>query len=205
MVAQSTTPNSSASVFYTNANGSPAFRNGSAGWNGQLVSTITSTGAIGTSTLNTYVPISGTFTVPAGDAQTTTIYRVRLYFSGTMSTAGGVNIGFLLDGTAVAAAGVDEGTGVPSGVGFTGWAEAALIIVTTGSSGTCWCHISGSASKSGRADTSGGATFGAISTSIVAINTTVSHTLAIAGNWITGSTGSPNIAGFGSSIERVGP
>lgn len=200
LVTQTTTPGSSNSIFYADANGSAAYRNGSSGWNGQLLNCRTDTTNI-TNTTASYVALTTAWSIPAGDAVHTTTYRLTCW--GTGATSGGTLPGITFQGLIGATA---QGTAVISaanlvGSGTTNYWKAELIVSVTaaGSSGTAQFTLSVGA---GAGTGSGGFVTGG-SNGPQTFNTTIANTLQIQGHWITGAT-SVSLVCYGSQIERLG-
>lgn len=198
--SQSTTPTSSTSILYADTAGNLSYRNGSGGFNGHLVNALnadtTPRGVSGP----TQTQLSAAFIIPANDARAGNIYRLVIYGKFTQATtAEQTSVNGALNGTAVAASGWVAAT-VGSGLGATWKAEFTLLILTTGVSGTATAHLTGLVSTNGRAAQTAAQPFGAYSTNNITINTTVNNTMTITGNTVT----SANIAGIGSTLERLG-
>jgi len=197
------TPASTNSILYADAGGSLGFRNGAAGYNGQLVNSKTDTTPRSTlSTAGAPQQVSSLLNLPALDAQAGTIYRIILYGGGAQgSVQGATSVQLALNSVSAASSGWVAAT-VPISTGWTWRAEGSITILTTGVSGTATFHISGMVGLSGRTPIANQQVYGAYSTTAVTINTTAANTLSILGQ-VAGTGGT--LTGLSSTFERLGP
>jgi hypothetical protein len=200
MVSQTGTPNSQYSIFYADANGSAAYRNGPSGYNGQLVNSISQVPTPRTAGSGTPTAVTAAFGIPANDAAPGTVYRLRAWGVGTYSS-GSTNWWEC----EVFGAGQAEAlfTGLPST--FLWEAEAEIAIVTAGSSGTAYVK---NTVKVSEAPGGGNATpsivtgmTGGVAGTTIAVNTTTATTAS----FFCAMTGTASITGITATFERLGP
>ena len=198
MVTQSSTPFSQNSIFYADSNGTAAFRNGSAGFNGQLVNSIGAVPSVRTANSGTATAVTPLFTVPAGDATAGTTYRIKATGVGTYSS--GNNTWWEIQ----AFGGNQAQAGYASLPGSFMWeTEAVVSVVTAGATGTAYMCVRVCLSASGVGASPGlilGYTGGTGGTT-VSIDTTSSTTIGL----ICAGNGTFSIKGITASLERIGP
>jgi len=205
MVTQATTPNSVNSIFYADGNGTAAYRNGAAGWNGQLITSISPVPPAGTAHTTSATTVSGVFTIPANDPSPGTVYRLKVWGVGAY-TSGSVAWEAFTNGVneAEAAAGSLPAT-------FYWEAETDISFASTGAGGTCYVKnrvLIGEVGTGSPPNVAGNAnpgvlmamTGGAAGTTI-SIDTTSPVTLDLRAV----GTGTFSVSGIAATIERLGP
>lgn len=150
-------------------------------------------------TQNTATNITKAYSVPGGDAQAGTTYRVSTWGTGTQGSTAQQPT-FYINGF-----GSSKSINIPSSfcainTGFEIYATGTLQITATGSSGKAqyviavWARQSGSSTPSNLAAIAGNVT----------VNTTTATTVGIQASWGS-TTGAPTVSSFGSTCERIGP
>jgi hypothetical protein len=164
---------------------------------------ISQTGGGGTASTTSATPVSRAFTIPANDAQNSTVYRVKASgFGATGTTA--YDLGFGIAAFGVTASFNFETTDLPTSVNF-GWtAEGTVAVTSNGSGGTAQFNISATITESSAHATSAISTTGSFTAFNQSVNTTGATTIAIVAA-VGGTAGSPFIAGMFSTCERLGP
>lgn len=166
-----------------------------------------------TATAATATAITTSWTIAANDASAGIIYRLTFAGFGTWgSTAQNLNVIVTVDGANVMAGG---GLGqvaaaefaISTGIWIRGVAE--VLVVSTGSSGTVTYTLEYTVSARAAALTGTAAqnsvtvvNMNSISGGTAGLDTTSSHTLAIAASWGS-TTGAPTITGSQSYLERM--
>lgn len=211
-IAAPSAPASNRAVLYANTVGAPSAK---------LDSTYAGVVALGspadksshTATAATPTAITATWTIPAGDANVGTLYRLTFFGFGTWgSTQQALTMNARLDAGSTMAGG---GTGqiqataiaISTGIFIRGVVE--VLIVSTGAGGTAtvtqeFTVIARSSLLPGTAANNTITSLNSNSTSggTVAYDTTASHTLDMSCTWAS-TTGSPTMTGTQSFLERI--
>ena len=199
LASQSSAPTTTESVYYVNANGSPTFRNGSAGYSGQLVNSMTSTPTSLTANSGTATAVTNTFTIPANDAAAGTVYLLKAWGYGTYSSGTTQWWQLAVNGSTY---GETLYSALPAT--FLWEAESELAIVTSGASGTAYLKTRVLVSETGTpANASPNVVIGAngaATPSTITLATTSSFTLAIK----CAMNGTSSIIGLVSYLQRIG-
>lgn len=203
-VLQLVSPGSSPTVsgLYADSGGNVAYKTTS-GYNGQLVNSVTDTTTRTNATTGNN-QISGSFTIPANDAQVNTVYRARVYGLGVNGSTSQL-FGFTMQGLGASgqcSAGWATGI-IPISTTFEWWVEALIAVTAIGASGTAKMSLQGAVAINGRVLAGQGIPFGA-QNAAVGINTTAISSFLVTGA-VGSPTGAPTITGSYSTCERIGP
>lgn len=153
-----------------------------------------------TVTAATITDLSPTFTIPAGDPQPGTAYRLTCFGTGTWgSTAQQLQLEAYVAGAAITNAGIPAAT-FNTSEGFAWKVTVDIVIATTGTGGTYTIHQDCAASTT--AASSRGNT-PQRNSSGNAINTTVSNAVVVRAVWAS-MTGAPTITCDGAVFEKLG-
>lgn len=150
--------------------------------------------------------LGATFTIPAGDANVGTVYRYKCSGTGIQATTTAVSPTII---TSLASTNVNQivftaGQGIAAGNHFDWELEITLEVITTGSGGTCRTTMSMTMNVNSAGVSTSNMVRGVRQATAVAINTTVSNTLQLNGQW-SSATNSPTITGNMTTFERLGP
>jgi hypothetical protein len=170
------------------------------GFSGQPVLSQISVASYSTSS-TTPGSITAIWGVPANDAQVGTVYRLKAYGNGTVSTEAVVGIDPAINETTLPnGAGWNSGA-VPTG-SFDLVMEMTVSVKATGSSGSVDVHLSGSAVPGGRVSAGAAVSFMATNTTY-AVDTASAWSVAIFA--ASGTAGDTTVGTFTSTFERLGP
>ena len=198
--ASPATPGSNTYTQYATANGQPQVITHS-GHTGVVPTFQVGTTKITKTNPTVAADISDTFTIEANDANVGTTYMIELFFTGLWEASGNFNLEFDLDGTITNLVPIAAGV-ITAAHNYGGVFRLYLQILTTGSGGTfnIWSDGSISDTSVGARTASTGAVLHGNLTA-QSINTTVSHTLAVAASF-SSSNASQTIIGQGSTFRR---
>lgn len=152
--------------------------------------------------------LSSTYTIPAGDAQNGTAYRISSFGQGTWgSTAQALTMRSMFAGSTVGTSPVISASAIGSGATFQWRASVTLICVSSGSSGTWVASLDGTLNQTANAILPGTAadnvvSFTGCTTSTVTQDTTIANTLAVGASWAS-ATGTPTLSSVGTLFEKV--
>lgn len=156
----------------------------------------------------TFADLSSVYTIPAGDAQGGTAYRIKAFGSGTWgSTQQALSFACALAGTDIGTTPAIASTALSASAAFDWEAEVVLICATPGSSGTWVASVRGVITQSANAILPATAAdntipFAGCTHSAVTQDTTVSDTLSIQAKWAS-ATGAPTLTCLGTLFEKV--
>lgn len=159
------------------------------------------------------LPITTAWSIPAGDMQVGTVYRISSGGTGLWGTAQTLQAVGNLNGnneTGGGAAGRIAGAFLANATAFNWSAVYEFKVITTGTGGTARVRLTFTISSEGSALTPGTAAQNSMSVvtgpqaGAISVNTTIANTLGIGAAW-GGTTGSPTIGGADSTFERLGP
>ena len=157
-----------------------------------------------------YAQLSSLYTIPAGDAQDGTAYRLTTFGNGTTGTTEALYFSAGLAGSEIGTAPEISGSALATGAAaFDFEATVTLICVSNGTSGTWVASIRGVVTQSANAILPGTAAdntipFAGCTHTAVTQDTTVGNTFGIYAKWA-GTTGTPTLSCVGSLFEKVNP
>lgn len=200
--------NSSWATLFSTSSGVPQYTKGNGlGITGAIPSVQVDTGA-NSSTSSSVTALTKAWSIPAGDAEAGTVYRIRTKLSGNWPAQIGTPY-IMVNGTNTAIfpnSGTYAAGFYTSGDAYVADTELILVIVTNGSGGTAriggfqlWQDVTGHSTPFVTPFDSGGATLDAT----ISINTSSATTMAFGWKW--GATASHAIASNFSIFTREGP